>query len=515
MARPRKNTRQPSVPVQLGPDGKWHSWIVVGTRPDGSPDRRHREGRSWQAVADKILKLEDEMAAGAVTKPGRPDTVEAWYTHWLDVIAPVSGRGGRPLDPNTIAGYRSMLRVWVFPRYGRLPLTAFDTHHLDEIYAAMTHGTDGRRALLPTSILRNHSIIRRGLEVALQRGKVVRNPAALIDNPGSTKARKKKLPDVHVARQIVQAIYGLRRNRARWLVGLTIGPRQGEVLGLRWPYVRWDLEAVDIAWQLQRRAWEHGCADPVACASAKCRTAPCAAGPRWAHGCADEVLCKGKPAYCPRRQREADCVRHPNGCPPLCPPGCTGHAAECPDRRGGGLVFVRPKTVDELDQVDGDDGEDPVHLVALPTALMAELREHELLQAFEREAAGQAWEEHGLVFCQPNGRPIDPGADRAELKAILAQFGITRGGTHLLRHLAATMLIDMGVPIEVVQQVLGHSDIRTTRKYVQVSTGLTRRAAAAMGQAFFGEVPAQGSARILHGRTHRVREARRGRVAQN
>ncbi|MGH3850067.1 MAG: site-specific integrase, partial [Pseudonocardiaceae bacterium] len=51
-----------------------------------------------------------------------------------------------------------------------------------------------------------------------------------------------------------QAILGVaadRRNGARWAVALSIGLRQGEALGLQWPYI-------EITWQ-------HGCDGGTPC----------------------------------------------------------------------------------------------------------------------------------------------------------------------------------------------------------------------------------------------------------
>jgi site-specific recombinase XerD len=50
---------------------------------------------------------------------------------------------------------------------------------------------------------------------------------------------------------------------------------------------------------------------------------------------------------------------------------------------------------------------------------------------------------------------------------------------HTARHTAATMLLSLGVPIEVVSKILGHSDIATTQIYAkilakQVKTGIHR-----------------------------------------
>jgi len=64
--------------------------------------------------------------------------------------------------------------------------------------------------------------------------------------------------------------------------------------------------------------------------------------------------------------------------------------------------------------------------------------------------------------------------------------GLEDAGTHVLRHSAATLLLEMGEELAVVQEVLGHADIRTTRGYAKVSVGLTRRAADRMEKGLFG-----------------------------
>lgn len=113
------------------------------------------------------------------------------------------------------------------------------------------------------------------------------------------------------------------------------------------------------------------------------------------------------------------------------------------------------------------------------------MRKHHRAQVRERLAAGELWEDHGLVFCQPNGRPIDPRQDWAEWRSILREAVIEDAGTHVTRVSAATMLLELGVDIAVVQEVLGHSDVRTTRGYTQVKVGLTSRAAKRMDAALF------------------------------
>jgi DNA invertase Pin-like site-specific DNA recombinase len=158
----------------------------------------------------------------------------------------------------------------------------------------------------------------------------------------------------------------------------------------------------------------------------------------------------------------------------LCPAGCTGHAAMCQQRHDGGLVFREIK-------------ERRRKTVPLPPELVAILREHRQAQDGERELAANEWCDRGLVFCQANGVPIDSRADWQEWSDILVEAGLPHAGPHSMRHSAATIALDQGVPLAVVQEMLGHSDIRITRAYSHVSSPLARDGARRIGDALFGE----------------------------
>lgn len=124
--------------------------------------------------------------------------------------------------------------------------------------------------------------------------------------------------------------------------------------------------------------------------------------------------------------------------------------------------------------------------VKLPAELVTVLEAHREVQAAERVLAANLWEEHDLVFCQPNGRPVDSRADWQEWAAILKEAGLSHHGVHAMRHSAATIALGEGVALAVVQEMLGHSDIRVTRGYSHVSSPLAEDAAARVGRALFG-----------------------------
>jgi site-specific recombinase XerD len=56
-----------------------------------------------------------------------------------------------------------------------------------------------------------------------------------------------------------------------------------------------------------------------------------------------------------------------------------------------------------------------------------------------------------------------------------------------MRHSAAAIALDEGVALAVVEELLGHSDIRVARGYTHVSSLLAQNAATRLGRALFGE----------------------------
>jgi integrase len=166
--------------------------------------------------------------------------------------------------------------------------------------------------LAASSVRKVHAILSSAYEIEVRRGNVARNPCKLVEPPRLPQANKAALSQLQ-ARAVLDAAAG-RRNAARWSVGLACGLRQGEALGLRWPYVDLDVGELRVWFQLQRLLWRHGCADVAACTEAKHRR-PC-------------------PRRCPKAARKSGrphvCV--PADAPRLCPRGCTAHAATCPER---------------------------------------------------------------------------------------------------------------------------------------------------------------------------------------
>lgn len=124
--------------------------------------------------------------------------------------------------------------------------------------------------------------------------------------------------------------------------------------------------------------------------------------------------------------------------------------------------------------------------IALPDELVKQLRAHRKAQTEERVAAGSMWEDHGLVFCQRIGKPIDHSRDWKAWRNLLKAAGVEHRRLHDARHSAATILLAQGVSTRVVMQILGHSQISVTMRYQHVVDEMARDAAARTGAALWG-----------------------------
>ncbi len=73
-----------------------------------------------------------------------------------------------------------------------------------------------------------------------------------------------------------------------------------------------------------------------------------------------------------------------------------------------------------------------------------------------------AWADSGLIFIRPDGSPLDPARVTKRFYALLAAAGLHRIRFHDLRHSCASLLLDQGVDLVVIKELLGHAHISIT-----------------------------------------------------
>jgi integrase len=121
--------------------------------------------------------------------------------------------------------------------------------------------------------------------------------------------------------------------------------------------------------------------------------------------------------------------------------------------------------------------------IALPSECINSLEEHREGQEGEREAAAGGWNESRLVFTTLAGGPIDPANLNRGFRSLLDRAGIRRIRFHGLRHSTATLLLEQGVELVVIKELLGHAHIGVTATvYAHVRLRLQRDAIDLLGR---------------------------------
>ncbi|MFE9642393.1 tyrosine-type recombinase/integrase [Nocardiopsis alba] len=456
----------------------------MGVKSDGRPDRRHRKAKTESEVTKKVRALEKDRDAGRATTAGRAPTVEAWFDRWLTKVV------AREVDENTLAtSYEPTVRRHIIPGLGRHRIDAVRAEHIEDFYEHLAN----EKGLAPATILKVHWRLMASFQVATDRDMIKRNPVSLVAPPSGEALTEGEPLGRDEARALLRACRG-RRLGIRWSLALTLGIRQAEALGLRWLYLKaacdpcrsvydlQDLFATDtkvcpacggqlhhearIEWQLKHRPFRHGCEDITACTEGRHLIA-CPRGCEGHHKPKCKPGCKARHHQCPKRP---------------CPTGCEGHGRECPNRVGGDYYFGRRKASGK--------GRGKQRLVLpIPPPLVKELRIHWQMQQHEADLAGEAWQgaEWDLVFATAVGAPIGKHTDWEDWKRLLAAAGVRDVRVHDGRHTAATILTELGADARTVQEILGHSQISQTERYIHVSSDQARAAVGRMSSALLDD----------------------------
>lgn len=130
--------------------------------------------------------------------------------------------------------------------------------------------------------------------------------------------------------------------------------------------------------------------------------------------------------------------------------------------------------------------------IPIPEPLVKMLRRRRAIQMEQRIELGNSYVEWefeeqptSLVFTQANGKPIDIKVDTRQWKKLLTDAGLPDERRYIARHTAASMMIEMGMPVEVVSNLLGHKKTSFTYDtYVHPMQDAKRAAADKLGAMF-------------------------------
>jgi integrase len=122
--------------------------------------------------------------------------------------------------------------------------------------------------------------------------------------------------------------------------------------------------------------------------------------------------------------------------------------------------------------------------ILLPTACVRSLKRYRTRQNLDRRAASTAWRDLDLVFATTTGGPLDPVTVYRTHRTICELAGVRHIRFHDLRHTCATLLLEEGVELVTIKELLGHAQLHITADiYAHVRPRLKRNAIEAMDRA--------------------------------
>jgi integrase len=345
-------------------DGRWEARVDLGWR-NGKRQRKVLYGRTRREVAEKLTTALSTVQEGGTVAP-ESLTVAAYLADWLDTVK-------ASIRPRTWQRYESYVRLHATPVIGKVKLTRMTPDHLQGLYQNRLAA-----GLSPQTVVHLHRMLHTAFKRAVRFNLAQRNVADLLVREDLPRVARREMRTLS-AEQVRRLLAAARGDQleALYVLAITMGMGEGELLGLRWA-------DVDLA----------GSMVTVRCALVR-----------------------------------------------------------TPENR---LEVAETKTDESV-----------ASLVLAPSAVTA-LRAHRVRQAEERLALGDGWDDHGLVFPNGVGRPMNPSnLLRRHFHPLLERAGLPRIRFHDLRHSTATLLLERNVPTRVVSDLLRHSDTAITQNLYQ------------------------------------------------
>ena len=212
-------------------DNRWCASLPL---PNGK--RQHYVHKDRDEVVrwkNATLKARDD---GLPLIVGR-QTVGQYLKSWLEAVRP-------SLRERTWIRYEQYVRLHLIPDVGRVSLQRLTPQHLQRLYSRKL-----AEGLSPTTVNHLHATIHKALATAVRWSVVNRNVGDLVDPPRSRRFEITTLSPEQ-SRQLLDAARG-DRLEALYVVALTTGLREGEILALRWRDVDLDTAKLQVRGSMQ------------------------------------------------------------------------------------------------------------------------------------------------------------------------------------------------------------------------------------------------------------------------
>lgn len=255
MSRKKAASERKRAPNGMGTpslrkDGLYRMDISLGRdHATGKLIRKTAYGKTEQeCIADAIKKRAAFNESGIYTEPSKL-TVGQWLDIWHKEYLGNVKEG-------TSTAYEKDIRVHLKPNLGHVKLIALATHTIQAVYNKLQRGEGKKKALSAKSVRNLHGTLHSAMEKAVTLGYIQRNPTNGCTPPRVEKKEMRAIKDDDVGR-FLAAMQGHQFEQV-YMVDMFTGLRQGEILGLTWDCVDFDIGTVTVKKQLRKERKKGG-----------------------------------------------------------------------------------------------------------------------------------------------------------------------------------------------------------------------------------------------------------------
>jgi integrase len=204
-------------------NGSW--WVFI----DHEGRRKAKKVGAREAAERVKRELEARLVLGDLGVFQQPDipTLKRYSEQWLRLYAEVECK------PATVASYRQLLRLYLYPRFGEVRLDAISRNAVKDFLASLVAGGKFSRNTLRLIVCTLRVIFNAAVEDNI----VDRNPAARLGR--FTKSEKPKFQASPLTSKEAFALLGAAETFCPgyyplFLIALRAGLRRGELIALKW-----------------------------------------------------------------------------------------------------------------------------------------------------------------------------------------------------------------------------------------------------------------------------------------
>jgi integrase len=230
----RRGNNEGSI-TQLS-DGRWQARVTLE-----NGQRKAYYGKTRAGVQQKLTVVLHDRDKGLPVGMDERQTVAQYLVAWLETIKPT-------IRPRTWKRYAELMNLHAVPVLGKIPLAKLTAQQVQRLYSVKLEDD-----LSSTTVHHLHEVLHRALAQAQRLGLVGRNVTEFVDVPRMAE-HEMHILDREQVRRLLEAA------RQDWLEALYVlavstGMRQGELLALRWSDIDLDRGIVQVRATLQ---WAKG-----------------------------------------------------------------------------------------------------------------------------------------------------------------------------------------------------------------------------------------------------------------